>query len=541
MARLAAWSSAAVLLFGATAAAQAPPARPRLFVDIVAVTEFEDPAYPALSEGLGAAYSDAADSLVKFFAASLPSAQVKVWTGVAETSRAAVQGLLYEHLAKREDSVNLLFILTHGHQETFPASQIAERELFLAVIDSRLDDIRGTALPAAELLAAITHFPASSSTFVFIDACHSAAALNLSVTLNRSLWEAMGVNLMVLVSSGAYQKSFNALFTRALVEQWSTSGNECLDGQGRIARELSNRIQQKVGESTWRLLRQDITLVVPYSGGFCLDSLSRHGALALVRNPTGRAYRLRYRRSDGHGAEFEAALASRSMMPIKLDRVEYLLEALDPSSEHVLERHALNMAEEPVRPVSLGTPAAADLAVDARLLQESSVWAQRSGASPSVYEDLSLKAIGLLVKAGETAEANELQRTMLVKGVSDPVVRFVLPLVGERAVSAPVVAREAQVQKVDLPGVAIALGHAGQFAASARLCQSLLEAHGSANQELFECAYLGWVAAGQQGLAQNVRRDDGSAFKLCDECVQVASRGGGSGAGVKAVMDKVRQ
>lgn len=533
----------------ATPSQTVPPAHPQqVFVDIVAVTEFNDPKYAEDSPLLPAAYADVASKLESFFKGSVKGAVVKLHTTAADTTYAAVQSLLYGTMAQRVNSINLLFILSHGTAEHFPHSQLSGRDLFIALSDTATKNVRGTALPASALLAAFSHFPASSSTFVFIDTCFSGAVSNAGVTLNQALWKFMGVNLMLLVSSGAYEQSYNAMFTQALLDEWSQAADDkrCVSGDGNIAETLAAQIRNRVTAETWEILKQDIRLVVPYFGDFCLDSLSKHGSLLLLRNPTNREFRVVLRSSDGT-REKKKRLEARSILPMKLDRSLWILETLDTQPPAVPATITLDMDRFPLRPLSVGIGTDFDAEVESQLLAESADWAARVGAAPGEVQELRLKSLGVLAaKVGRNIPQTRLAEAQ-VFGETDlsPVISFVAPYARQLA-TGEAITKLAKQKGLDLGEVAINLGYAGRFRESAKLCQDLL-ANAPQEQEknLASCAYLGWSAAGEIGEAKRLYTSKKAMLSDCPECVAVAavteqSGAAGGGAGMRVVMDKVK-
>lgn len=539
--RVARYLVAVLALVPANAPAQTA-SNSRVYVDIVAVNDFADPHYEETSAGLGDTYLEAADKLRDFFLASVSSARVEIHSGKDRTSRAAIQRLLYKEIAGRRNSVNLLFILTHGHGEQYSGSNWASQELFLAASDTLHSDVHGTAVPASQLLDAITHFPASSSTFVFLDACYSGAAAMAGLELTTGLRERFGVNMMLLASSGAFNKSFSANFTKALIETWSSASEsaDCIDGDQRIGKALMTRMESIAG-AAWPALRQQVTLVVPYQGMFCLDSISLHGALVLLRNPTATRFDVAYTRTDGSNPG-ETRVNPNSVLPLKLDRTEYRIVVKNPQNGAQVYSQVVDLGQHPITPLSVSLQAPLNSEVEASLLYQSALIAGQAGADDAAVGGFLAKAAGQYLLAGRIGDAvNALSRAQALQGLA-PELRYALS-----AFVRPPTVNQLKLHvadnKLDDVKVAEAFLALSKFELSALYCDAIsANADPQKKDSLQQCAYLGWTAANKSGMAAKVDT------KSCPDCQIVAkidtSKGAGgakSGAATRMVMDKVKQ
>ncbi|MDT5294814.1 MAG: hypothetical protein QOJ76_1694 [Acidobacteriota bacterium] len=138
----------------------------------------------------------------------------------AEAVRGALAGFLPK--AGAGDLI-LIFIAGHGGPDPY-----APQDLYFMLHDTKLADMRGTALPMSELQDTLEHRVHAERLVVFVDTCHSAGLSGEKLVAARSVEN----NLINLYASRLYTEAGRAVLTSSDVNEVSQEGTRWGGGHG---------------------------------------------------------------------------------------------------------------------------------------------------------------------------------------------------------------------------------------------------------------------------------------------------------------------
>ncbi len=191
-------------------AAASPIVKPRLFVVAVGTDTYDDRRIVRLSGAVNDAKTFAAlASRSAFYAQGTPPNLILDDADLRRTLPRSIKSI-----AERASADDTVMLQVSGH-----GMRTADGRLFLATRTTRVDDLEATALPWAEVVAALSQVRAR--VIVFLDACHSGAAGNDQANdLAASSLIDVSDSIIVLSASKGRQPSFEradaGVFTSAL-------------------------------------------------------------------------------------------------------------------------------------------------------------------------------------------------------------------------------------------------------------------------------------------------------------------------------------
>jgi hypothetical protein len=245
----------------------------------------------------------------------------------SDTTSEALRKWLGNYFATTQQTVTLVFVLTHGVGSFTKADTAYNSELYLATSDASQTNITSKGLKArAELLSYFKELPNGSSVFLFIDTC-DAASIN-SEGLKRDLDADGDHKMMILAASKATKKSYQARFTRTLQRIWEEQSPPCthsVDDVEKLVTESMDRffpVNVPVGE------QQEVKLVRAYTQDFCIESFGADQSLLLVANPSpNRSMEISWRQDGDLQDSATISIDAHSIHPFRLLRRQYRLHA----------------------------------------------------------------------------------------------------------------------------------------------------------------------------------------------------------------------
>jgi len=186
-----------------------------------------------------------------------------------ESLRTLFQGELPTFAA---DNLTLIFIMTHGEIDDSRHNNFVSPDLTLVMSDSIHPDEKAWRLSTisvgADLMTWLEDVPEGSTILTFLDTCHAGAAANLSTRIQGSLAQMFGLRMLVLASSLAQEKAYGASFTKALLQQWSSS-KVCLT-DAHFGEDITARIVKIIGTDSLSPYEGVPQPVVRFNGDLCL-------------------------------------------------------------------------------------------------------------------------------------------------------------------------------------------------------------------------------------------------------------------------------
>jgi hypothetical protein len=317
----------------------------QLRVTIIAVTEFDDQrlAEPTLIANI----KDATQKLDQFFEKQF-AVTPRIFSSRDETTAQALRKWLFYDVSRDTgQTINAVFILTHGIGYRYAASTQFKNELFLATSDTNSDDYFGVAVRGSELVDAFERLSRGSSAILFLDTCGSGSIYNTGIA--ALLATADSTRMMILAAAMPDESAYRARFTKALLSIWQSppqpAPNDCHSGDPGIPNYV-NEVMNK--DPVAANLHQSVSLVSPYTSDFCIESFTSGGALALLGNPTDEPVKISIRLARDPNDVIPVPLKAHSVVPEMLRREAYTI-----SIEPVFDT-------SPLKPTSLNV----DLSVD---------------------------------------------------------------------------------------------------------------------------------------------------------------------------------
>jgi hypothetical protein len=317
----------------------------QLRVTVIAVTEFDDKrlAEPTLITNI----KEATQELDQFFEKQF-AVTPRIFSSRDETTAQALRKWLFYDVSRdTSQTINAVFILTHGIGYQYAASTQFKNELFLATSDTNSDDYFGVALRGSELVDAFERLNRGSSAFLFLDTCGSGSIYNTGIA--ALLATADSTRMMILAAAMPDESAYRARFTKALLSIWESPPQpapyDCHSGDPGIPNYV-NQVMNK--DPVAASLHQSVSLVSPYTSDFCIESFTSEGALALIGNPTDEPVKVSVRLARDSNDVIPVQLKAHSVVPEMLRREAYTI-----STEPVFDT-------SPLKPTSVNL----DLSVD---------------------------------------------------------------------------------------------------------------------------------------------------------------------------------
>ena len=328
---------AAFLALTCSAQAAIAPVRAsvQLRVVILAVNEFPDSS-TFQDDDLDSKMLEAGKDLTAYFQQNFNVTPEFLHTR-AQTDSEPLRRWLGEYFTTTQQTITLFFILTHGVGETTNANTAYNSELYLATTDASDDTITSKGLKArAELLSYFRSQPNGSTVFLFIDACN-AARIN-SEGLKQDLNADPQHHVMILTSSQAVEKAYQARFTRTLQKLWEIPTTNCTHEDSSIEKLIDMSMDRYYPLATPSTMNQTVKVVRPFTKEFCIESFAADHALLVIGN-TSRTTEMKVAyRQYGDTQESEwMTIPTNSIVSLTLLRKQYSLhmiaEDAQPSSD----------------------------------------------------------------------------------------------------------------------------------------------------------------------------------------------------------------
>ena len=306
--------------------AQAPAAGKTLQVIVVAIEEFDDPAYtnPMLQANIHAASGE----LETFFQTNFPSAAVTVLRSHDETTFRELSGFFRGRFRTLVNgNVALLFVLSHG-EALQPPNPAADPELRIVTSDTIAGNVAGSTLSlAGDVIGNLNGLQPGSFLFGFIDTCHSGAGSSIGLAIDAALKDALGVKTMVMASSLSDQLAFQAGFSRALVKLWNTrsqGGTPPCTVPEQAPSMIRSQIQEILGSSSSLGVNEGYPRVLlHFRGLMCLETFGVESSIVDIINGTPDSYVAVFR--DAAGRDFPHPIEAHDSVPVRLARELYTL------------------------------------------------------------------------------------------------------------------------------------------------------------------------------------------------------------------------
>ncbi len=500
----------------------------QLKVVIISVTEFDDQGWdnPRLALATRAVTNELATHFQKHF-----NVEPLVLTEREETTAARIRTLFLSELpSAKPGTIHVIFFLTHGEAKEYPDAY-SSRDLFLITSDSPHEGYEGVAISGRQLITDLQRLPKRSSAFLFLDACHSGGIGSLGVQLEMSLTQNLGTRMMILAASLSDELSYQARFSQALVRLWvEDPGGACTHGEVDIPERLRTKMLEMMGNSASAGDLQNVQVVVPYPGQFCLESFAVHGALVLLDNYTESDLSARFENTADSRRSHGGNLKPQAVTPVILDRETY--EVRVTRGTLVVSTTSLAMKDEPVRYVPVGVTR--DISRRAVGYEQAAEIAERAGAELESIQELRLKALGsyrialgqgISLMGTEPIEerAQGLEELIRRDGGLDEASLFAL----NNATRPPdEIKFQAEREGLDLGMVGIRLGQVGDPNTAWRLCSEALRKGGGQESKmaLAECTYYNLAASGEVRQGLEVRNEHPEINEQCPECVPAERR-----------------
>jgi hypothetical protein len=304
-------------------------------VVIVAVPHFEIQSYN--SDGLVAALQDRCTEIQNYFTRLFGKDNVKLHPFCTEedTKREKLRHLFSVELPEfSANTLTFVFIMSHGEPVAFKNGLVDSDVEIIASdsvtsdedFDSKKERQFSSILLGSELLTWMELAPPGSTILTFVDTCHSGAvAANLSTALSEFLAQKkFGLRSLVMTSSLAQQDSYDALFTKELLEMWGQKG--CIN-QSTFGSDMYQRlkINAPLKEGEWVP-----AIPIQYEGPLCLGNFGEDRKLLFIyAGQSAEQDPFRYDISEVSGTStrkiVDDGLLESVYLPVPLDAKQYEL------------------------------------------------------------------------------------------------------------------------------------------------------------------------------------------------------------------------
>jgi outer membrane protein OmpA-like peptidoglycan-associated protein len=262
---------------------------PKIHVYIIGVVDLDIEPYNVTNEAIRLECNILRDYFKGRFG---DAADVKKYCTHDETTREAIRRYLAVDLHKEEgDDLNFVFFMSHGKAIDY-ANQFLHTDLQIIASDTKEKDVEFTSISAAtELVPWLEKQNSHSTTLVFLDVCYGGKAKNLSTQLTGKMQELFGAKNLIIASSLANDKSYEAAFTETVLN--IIKGKECVPEQSLKSR-IADTISPNVGK-TLTGTEGYPDMIIKYDGDFCLGDLGEGGKLLFVytgQEPETTQYRI---------------------------------------------------------------------------------------------------------------------------------------------------------------------------------------------------------------------------------------------------------
>jgi hypothetical protein len=442
--------------------------------------------------------------------------EVKKHCTSEETTRESIRRYLSVDLRNGgADDLNFVFLMSHGMPINY-RNQFLSTDVDIITSDTKKGDEEFTSISAAtELLPWLQKLSTRSTTILFLDVCYAGNAENLSTKLAGSLQDIFGIKNLVVASSLAKDKSYQAAFTAAVMG--IIRGNECVPAQ-----DLDRKIAATVQGFTAAKLNGTEGLpdvIVPYVGSLCLGNMGEDGKLLFVytgQEPKTTKYRI-------------AGAASNSVEGPTYIQNPFFTRR-ENSDKYTLYIQRTGELEKPVKTIDL-TATDFDVAwVDgnvnykgaAEFLQKAAVISQFNANSAVTSATLRLGAAGLYRAHNDIAN----YKRVLNSVPADVRNLLIAPKVFAAAFHDDAVQKLLQAPGADPTKLASQLALIGDFKNAATVAKVAVEKQTdiASKQKAQETEYLFLAASGNLGAAKNVRLQSDAAIGVSDPALVLAEK-----------------
>ena len=425
------------------------------------------------------------------------NAEVKKYCTHQETTREALRRYLSIDLRNGgADDLNFVFLMSHGIPISY-ANQFLGTDLQIIASDTKQGDEEFTSISAAtELLPWLQKLSTRSTTLVFLDVCYAGNAKNLSTKLAGQLQTIFGIKNLVIASSLASDKSFQASFTAAVMSIIRSS--ECVPAQ-----DLGRKIADVVPQFTAATLTGSQgfpDVIIPYVGSLCLGNMGEDGKLLFVytgQEPETTKYRI------------VGALSGSVEGPTYIQNPFFARR--ENSDKYTVYIERAGAAETPVKTVDLITTdfdvawidENTNYASAAEFLQKAAEITQVNGDSPETAARLRLGAAALYRVHNDLSSYSRVLDSI----PEDVRNRLIAPNVLAAAFNDSAVQKVIQAQGADPAKVANQLALAGDFKNAAMAANIAVgeQLDNVSKQKAEETEYLFLGASGELEAAKNLR------------------------------------
>jgi len=511
--------------------AQSPP-KPKIHVYIIGIGEFkylEDLNEPGLRDAITFECNDIESYFHDRFGTNV---DIKKHCAAEETSREQIRKYLSIDLPNQgSDNLNFVFLMSHGTPVSY-ANQFLGTDVQIITYDTTQSDQELTSISAAtELLPWLQKLSSRSTTILFLDVCYAGNAENLSTQLAGRLQEMFGIKNLVIASSLAKDKSYQAAFTAAVMSVLRS--DECVPAQ-----DLDRRIADTIKGLTAAKLNGSEgfpDVIVPYVGSLCLGNMGEDGKLLFV-----------YTGQEPKTTQYRIVGASSNSIEGPSYIQNPFFTRRENSDKYTVYIKRVGEVEQIVRTLDL-TTSDFDIAwIDeettyvgaAEFLQNAASIAQLNGSSPDTAALMRLGASAIYRSNGDS---NGYQRTL--NSVSIKLRnRFISPEVFAAAFHDASVKKLLNARENEAGRIANQLALSGDFknAALAARIATARETDRAAKEKAEQKEYLLWGASGNVKEAKSVRQrataDIEKIFPFIYLAEQRATKGAGS---VKAAFQNL--
>lgn len=394
----------------------------KIHVVIVAVPHFSIEDYN--NDVVLSSFGQRCDDLKKYFEQHLgkDNVDIRQYCTATLTTRDSLRHLFSVDIPSfSANTVTFLFIMSHGESAKF-GNDLLKEDLELITSDTTTSDAENDSkhereyssiLFGSELMAWLERAPARSTILIFLDTCHAGSAASVSAQLTGFLQQQFGIRSLVFASSLPSDESYRALFTKELLEVWS-SGN-CLN-QDTLPSDIHDKIKAEAPLEGSEGLPY---FVVHYQGPLCLGNFGEDRRLLFL-----------YAGQDAeqHPFQFDVVEQSgeteRSILSDKQLSYTYLTVPLD-SKKYIVK---VRREGQPVgqRPVDLTSSESsliwfdnsADVADVGKFGEIMVRTAEANGSSASEVAELRQKTVAAYLAADLTVDANRIMSEMKARGES---------------------------------------------------------------------------------------------------------------------------
>lgn len=374
----------------------------KLQVIIIAVSEFEDPAWH--NARVKESIRSAADELESFFSKRFPNAQLHILRTKDETTSDSIRALLRQLRTFGSNTITLLFILSHGEQLALPNPAYSQ-DLMIITSDTRSQDPEARAIRAKrDLITSFQELARGSLVFAFIDTCHSGAIGSALLQFENTLVDQLSaVKMNVVTSALPENRSFRAMFTKALLEIWRRNGN-CTSPYSTPQR-LREAIRSMLASEgqTLRETEGHVSVPIPFKGNFCLESFGTDRALIAFYNASSTNYiaSIRPIEQDKQYRALQTALLPKDVTATNLERGIYDIRVLEPiEGNQVGDAKQIDLARQPVQIFPVATTE--DPKELGAAYERFAGYAEMAGMSGNIVQEFRLTALAHFERAGDT-------------------------------------------------------------------------------------------------------------------------------------------